>query len=155
MYYSKKQFSTKDVGDIPYLIPLLPQFTIHKFQNDVELSTNGGTANLASQEANSSGSSFWNVNSSSLSTNPVIAKIDKIEKLIINGKVTLVDDEGKPLEKDVYSGDYNMEWNDSYENGDYEYDPYDDDMYKGEDIPDKLQAIWDNLDIKVRGRKKK
>ncbi|GJW43821.1 reverse transcriptase domain-containing protein [Tanacetum coccineum] len=43
----------------------------------------------------------------------------------------------------------------SYENGDYDYDPYDDDMYEGQEIPDKLQAICDNLDIKVRGRKKK
>ncbi|GJT88539.1 hypothetical protein Tco_1070256 [Tanacetum coccineum] len=51
------------------------------------------------QEANSSGSSFWNVNSSSPSTTPIIEKIDKIEKLIIDGKVTLVDDEVKPLEK--------------------------------------------------------
>ncbi|GJZ24800.1 hypothetical protein Tco_0562259 [Tanacetum coccineum] len=47
------------------------------------------------------------------------------------------------------------QWKESYENDDYEYDPYDDDMYEGQDIPDKLQAICDNLDIKVRGRKKK
>ncbi|GJW59665.1 hypothetical protein Tco_0109000 [Tanacetum coccineum] len=40
-----------------------------------------------------------NVNSSSPSTTPIIKKIDKIEKLIIDGKVTLVDDEGKSLEK--------------------------------------------------------
>ncbi|GJV75613.1 ribonuclease H-like domain-containing protein [Tanacetum coccineum] len=43
------------------------------------------------------------------------------------------------------------QWKESYENDDYEYDPYDDDMYEGQDIPDKLQAICDNLDIKVRG----
>ncbi|GJZ43201.1 hypothetical protein Tco_0590456, partial [Tanacetum coccineum] len=43
-----------------------------------------------------------------------------------------------------------------YENDDYDFDPYDDDdMYEGQDIPDKIQAICDNLDIKVRGRKKK
>ncbi|GKE21069.1 putative reverse transcriptase domain-containing protein, partial [Tanacetum coccineum] len=118
-----------------------------------------------------------------LVTTLVIEKIDKIEKLIIDGKVTLVNNEGKPLEKVDYSGDYDSEdevasidnemasflankdgygtqslleqWNESYENGDYEYNPYDDDMYKGQDIIDKLQAICDNLDIKVRGRKKK
>ncbi|GKB06743.1 hypothetical protein Tco_0834976, partial [Tanacetum coccineum] len=129
------------------------------------------------KEVHSSGSSFWNVNYSSPSTTPVIKKIDKIEKLIINGKVTLVDDEGKPLEKVDYSGDYDSEdefasvdnemasflakkdgygtqslleqWKVSYENGDYKYDPYDDDMYEGLDIPDKLQAICDNLDIKT------
>ncbi|GJT02624.1 probable arabinosyltransferase ARAD1 [Tanacetum coccineum] len=78
-------------------------------ENDVVLGTNGGTSNLASQEVNSSGSSFWNVNSSSPSTTSIIEKIDKIEKLIIDGKVTLVDDEGKPLEKVESSGDYDSE----------------------------------------------
>ncbi|GJV77736.1 hypothetical protein Tco_1509320 [Tanacetum coccineum] len=152
-------------------------------ENDVQLGTNGGTSNLASQEANSSGSSFWNVDSSSPSTTPIIEKIDKIKKLIIDGKVTLVDDKGKPLEKVDYSGDYDSEdevasvdnemtsflakkdgygtqslleqWKESYENDDYEYDPYDDDMYEGQKIPEKIQAICDNLDIRVRGRRKK
>ncbi|GKA90969.1 hypothetical protein Tco_0812839 [Tanacetum coccineum] len=106
--------------------------------------------------ANSSGSSFWNVDSDSPSTTPIIEKIDKIEKLIIDGRVTLVDDEGKPLEKDGYGTQSLLEqWKGSYENDDYEYDPYDDDMYEGQEIPDKLQAICDNLDITVRGRRKK
>ncbi|GJX63385.1 retrotransposon protein, putative, ty1-copia subclass, partial [Tanacetum coccineum] len=47
------------------------------------------------------------------------------------------------------------QWKESYGNEDYDYDPYDDDMYEGHDIPDKIQDICDNLDIKVRGRKKK
>ncbi|GJX32428.1 nucleotide-diphospho-sugar transferase [Tanacetum coccineum] len=34
-------------------------------------------------------------------------------------------------------------------------DPYDDDMYEDEDLSHELQAICDNLDIRVRGRKKK
>ncbi|GKC13796.1 retrotransposon protein, putative, unclassified [Tanacetum coccineum] len=59
------------------------------------------------KEANSSGSSFWNVNSPS--TNPIIEKIDKIKKIIIDGKVILVDDEGKPLEKVECLGDYDSE----------------------------------------------
>ncbi|GJX20162.1 retrotransposon protein, putative, unclassified, partial [Tanacetum coccineum] len=67
--------------------------------NDVELGINGGTSNFASQGANSSGSLFGNVNSSSPSTTHVIEKIGKIEKLIIDRKVILVDDEGKPLER--------------------------------------------------------
>lgn len=33
------------------------------------------------------------------STTPIVEKISKIEKLIIEGKVTLVDDDGKPLKK--------------------------------------------------------
>ncbi|GJT23767.1 putative reverse transcriptase domain-containing protein [Tanacetum coccineum] len=135
------------------------------------------------KEANSSGSSFSNVNSSSSSTTLIIKKIDKIEKLIIDGKVTLMDDEVKPLEKVESSRDYDNEdevalvdnemasflarkdgygtnslleqWKESYENDDYDYDPYDDDMYEGQEIPDKLQSICDNLDIKVRGCKKK
>ncbi|GJY56452.1 hypothetical protein Tco_0455567 [Tanacetum coccineum] len=47
------------------------------------------------------------------------------------------------------------QWKDSYDNGDYDDDPHDDDMYEGQKIIDKLQAICDNLDIKVRRRRKK
>ncbi|GJV88140.1 hypothetical protein Tco_1532078 [Tanacetum coccineum] len=39
-------------------------------------------------------------------TTPIINKIRKLEKLIIDEKVTLVDDDGKPLEKVDYPGDY-------------------------------------------------
>nr|GEZ91119.1 hypothetical protein [Tanacetum cinerariifolium] len=60
-------------------------------------------------EVNSSGSSFWSVESISTSTIPIIEKIDKTEKLIIDGKVTLVDDEGKPLEKVDYLDDHDSE----------------------------------------------
>nr|GEZ04174.1 RNA-directed DNA polymerase, eukaryota [Tanacetum cinerariifolium] len=108
-------------------------------KNDVELGTNGGTSNLASQEANSIGSLFWNVDSSSPSTTLIIEKNDKIEKLIIDGKVTLVDDEGKTVEMVDYSS-LLEQWKESYENDDYEYDPYDDDMYEGQEIPEKLQV---------------
>ncbi|GJR99873.1 putative reverse transcriptase domain-containing protein [Tanacetum coccineum] len=129
-------------------------------------SANTRTSNLASQKANSTVSSFWNVDFSSPSTTPIIKKIDKIEKLIIDGQATLVDNEGKPLEKVESSGDYDSEdevasvdneivsflarkdgygtnslleqWKESYENGDYDYDPYDDDMYEGLEIPVKL-----------------
>nr|GEY35487.1 putative ribonuclease H-like domain-containing protein [Tanacetum cinerariifolium] len=41
------------------------------------------------------------------------------------------------------------QWSDSYENNDYDEDPYDDDMYESQDLPDKLQDICDNLDIKL------
>ncbi|GJS08043.1 hypothetical protein Tco_0364839, partial [Tanacetum coccineum] len=59
--------------------------------------------------------------------------------------------------KDVCDGTNSLleQWKDSYGNGDYDYDPYDDDIYEGYDIPDKIQDICDNLEIKVRGRKKK
>ncbi|GJT46468.1 RNA-directed DNA polymerase, eukaryota, reverse transcriptase zinc-binding domain protein [Tanacetum coccineum] len=47
------------------------------------------------------------------------------------------------------------QWRKTYENADYDYDPYVDDMYEGLEIPHNIQSIYDNLDIKVRGRKKK
>ncbi|GJY72848.1 retrotransposon protein, putative, unclassified [Tanacetum coccineum] len=160
-----------------------PFDVLNSVENVVKFGTNGGTSNLASQETNSSGSSFWNMDASSPSTTLVIEKIDKIEKLIIEGKITLVDDDGKPLEKFASFGDYDSEdevasvdndmakflakedgygtqslleqWTKSYENGNYGYDPYNDDMYEGQDIPEKLQAICDNLDITVRDRRNK
>ncbi|GKA62889.1 retrovirus-related pol polyprotein from transposon TNT 1-94 [Tanacetum coccineum] len=161
-----------------------PFDVLNSIENGVYLGNNGGTSNMASKEANSSGSLFWNVKSGSTSTTPIVEKINKMERLIIDGKVTLVDDEGKPLTKVDSSGDHDSEdevasvdndmtnflaskkvdygtnslleqWKESYLNGDYDFDPYDDDMYGGQDIPDKIQDICDNLDIKVRGRKKK
>ncbi|GJW41891.1 hypothetical protein Tco_0070690 [Tanacetum coccineum] len=39
------------------------------------------------------------------------------------------------------------QWRDTYENVDYDYDPYDDDMYEGHEISDKIQSICDSLDI--------
>ncbi|GKF06703.1 hypothetical protein Tco_0037371, partial [Tanacetum coccineum] len=100
------------------------------------------------------------------------------------GKATIVDDEGKPLTKvdslgdhdsvdEVASVDNDManflalkkvgycinslleQWKETYEKDNYDFKPYDNDMYEGQDIPNKIQAICDNLDIKVRGHKKK
>ncbi|GKD64207.1 hypothetical protein Tco_1306315, partial [Tanacetum coccineum] len=54
--------------------------------------------------------------------------------------------------KDSYGTQSLLEqWKESHELDDYEYDPYDDDMYKGQEIPEMLQAFCDNLVIKVRG----
>ncbi|GKB15757.1 hypothetical protein Tco_0849680 [Tanacetum coccineum] len=78
-----------------------------------------------------------------------------MEKLIIEGKVTFVDDEGKHLKNVDYSGDHDSE---------DEVASVDNDMTNflastkdgyGQDIPDKIQHICDNFDITVRGRKKK
>ncbi|GJZ34744.1 ATPase, F1/V1/A1 complex, alpha/beta subunit [Tanacetum coccineum] len=114
-----------------------PFDVLNSVENDVDLGTIGGTSIMASKKANSSGSSFWNVESSSTSTTPIVEKIDKIERLIIKGRLPL--------------------WmlRESYVNGDYDFNPYEDDMYEGQDIPDKIQDICDNFDITVRGRKKK
>ncbi|GKE73283.1 hypothetical protein Tco_1535324 [Tanacetum coccineum] len=46
------------------------------------------------------------------------------------------------------------QWRDSYPNND-DYDPYKDDMYENHDLSEHLQSICDDLDITVRGRKKK
>ncbi|GJU30536.1 hypothetical protein Tco_1174125 [Tanacetum coccineum] len=152
--------------------------------NNVNTSSNKKKDVEPTIKVNSSGSSFWNVESSSTSTTSIVEKIDKMERLIIDGKLTLLDDKGKPLKKVDSSGDYDSEdevasvdnekenflalnkfgygthslleqWTDSYVNGYYDFDPYDDDMYEGQDILDKIQDICDNFDIKVRGRRKK
>ncbi|GJW47245.1 hypothetical protein Tco_0078891 [Tanacetum coccineum] len=47
--------------------------------------------------------------SSSTSTIPIVEKIDKIKRLIIDGKVTLLDDASKPLAKVDSSGDHDSE----------------------------------------------
>nr|GEZ03770.1 hypothetical protein [Tanacetum cinerariifolium] len=155
-----------------------PFDVLNSVENDVDLSTNTRTSNLASKEANSSGSLFWNVGSSSTSTTPtVVEKNDNLEKPIIDEKIILVDDEGKPLKKVDYSGDHDSEdevqpvdnemvnflaskrnghgtdsllehWRETYRNADYYYDRYDD-MYEGKEIPDNIQSICDKLDIKL------
>ncbi|GKA87942.1 retrotransposon protein, putative, ty1-copia subclass [Tanacetum coccineum] len=130
-----------------------PFDVLNSVNNDVDLGTNGGTSNLAI-------------------------------RLILDGTATLVDDEGKSLTRVDSLGDHDSEdevasvdndmakflaskdvgygtnsllqqWKESYGNGEYDYDLYDDDMYEGQDRPDKIQDICDNLDIKVCGRKKK
>ncbi|GJV95270.1 hypothetical protein Tco_1546847 [Tanacetum coccineum] len=96
------------------------------------------------------------------SSTPIVDKINRIEKHLMGGKCVLVGDDSKPLEKvdsmvDHDNDDESLleQWNESYENADYDYDPYDNDMYEGQDIPDNLHAIADKLNIKVRGRNKK
>nr|GEV38983.1 hypothetical protein [Tanacetum cinerariifolium] len=123
------------------------------------------------------------VDNSSSGTTPIIEKIKKFEYLLTIGQAILVDKDDNPLKKvefseeddsedEVASVDNDMarsmtyergfgtqslleQWRDSYGNGDYDDDPYDDDMYEGHDLSHELQAICDNLDIRVRGCKKK
>ncbi|GKE00296.1 hypothetical protein Tco_1388279, partial [Tanacetum coccineum] len=104
--------------------------------------------------------------------------------VLVSPEVTFVDDEGKPLAKVDSSDDHDSEddissvdkeienflvskkvgygtdnllekWRENYKNDDYDFDPYDDDMYEGLDTLDKIQDTYDILDIKFRGRKKK
>nr|GEX90555.1 putative reverse transcriptase domain-containing protein [Tanacetum cinerariifolium] len=60
--------------------------------------------------------------------------IDKFKRQLIEGKLLLVDDDGKPLPKKERKQDD-------------DYDPYDDDLYDSHDMSDNLQAIYDELDI--------
>ncbi|GKA48194.1 hypothetical protein Tco_0741152 [Tanacetum coccineum] len=55
------------------------------------------------------GSKSTNIFSQRRYKKKVIEKIDKMEKLIIEGKVTFVDDEGKHLKNVDYSGDHDSE----------------------------------------------
>ncbi|GJY71356.1 RNA-directed DNA polymerase, eukaryota, reverse transcriptase zinc-binding domain protein [Tanacetum coccineum] len=161
-----------------------PFEVLNSVDNDVELGTNEGTTNLVNNGANSSGSSFMNVKNSSTSNTPIIDKIRKFEDLLISGQAILVNEADNSLKKVECLGDYDSEdevasvdndvarfmalervgfdtqslleqWRDSYGNGDYDEDPYDADMYEGQDLSQEIQAICDNLDIRIRCRKKK
>ncbi|GJX57707.1 RNA-directed DNA polymerase, eukaryota, reverse transcriptase zinc-binding domain protein [Tanacetum coccineum] len=127
--------------------------------NDVESGTNRGTPNLVNNGATSSRSSFMSVDNSSSSTIPNIDKIEKFEDFLTNGQAILVDKTGNSLKKVQFLGFGTQslleQWRDSYGNCNYDDDPYDDKMYEGHDLSHELQAICNNLDICVRGRKKK
>ncbi|GJR11627.1 copia protein [Tanacetum coccineum] len=80
--------------------------------------------------------------------------------LLMDGQAILVDEAGNPLKKVEYPGDYDSEDEIASAHNDmtrsmaserYDEDPYDDDMYEGQDIPQEIQAICNNLDIRVRG----
>nr|GEU78167.1 hypothetical protein [Tanacetum cinerariifolium] len=116
---------------------------LNSVDNDVELGTNGDL-HMANQEANYSRSSFWNVESSS-PRKPVRKDDNDNEE-----DVASVDNKmANFLAKDDGYGTQSLleQW--KYSHDDYEYVPYDDDLYDG---PEMLQAFCDNLDIRVRGR---
>ncbi|GJS25734.1 hypothetical protein Tco_0486354 [Tanacetum coccineum] len=114
----------------------------------------------------------------------IVERINVLEKYILECKLVHVDDDGKPLEKvdypDNLGSDDEVEPVDNEitiflasklmgvgyglkslleqwrgNEMDDEYDLYEDDMYEGQNFPNNIQAICDNLDIRVRGRKKK
>ncbi|GJZ33553.1 ribonuclease H-like domain, reverse transcriptase, RNA-dependent DNA polymerase [Tanacetum coccineum] len=77
--------------------------------NDVEMGTNEGTSNLDKNGANSSRSSFWNLENSSTSTTPIKDKFGKFENLIIDGQAIRVDEADNPLKKVEYLDDHDSE----------------------------------------------
>ncbi|GKA46101.1 hypothetical protein Tco_0738897 [Tanacetum coccineum] len=148
----------KDVKPTTEVSNSKPFDVLNSVENDVDLGTNGGTSNLASKKVNSNGSSFWNVKSSNNEGKP-LTKVDSSGDHDSDDEVASTDNDMANFlasTKVGYGTNSLMEqWKESYEYDDYDFDPYDDDMYEGHDIPDKIQAICDNLDIKVQGRKKK
>ncbi|GJS38888.1 hypothetical protein Tco_0563931 [Tanacetum coccineum] len=148
--------------------------------DDDDLGTNEG-------DSKSAGKGSLHVAHGSSSNTPIIDKIDKLERQILNGKLMFVDDDGNPLvptgnvdcdsESEVevvFDKTENLMVSTSFKGGsdrgydtnslleqwretkrDDDYDPYDEDLYESNDMSDQLQAICDDLDITVRGRKKK
>ncbi|GKB27432.1 hypothetical protein Tco_0866833 [Tanacetum coccineum] len=68
----------------------------------------------------------------------IVDKIKFLEKQILEGKLVLVDDDGKLLEKGVEYGPKSLleQWRES--NIENDYDPYDDDMHESQEIPDNI-----------------
>ncbi|GJR64395.1 hypothetical protein Tco_0010460 [Tanacetum coccineum] len=79
-----------------------PFDVLNSVENNVNLGINDGSPNLTSRKANNSGFLSGNVESSSTSNIPMVEKIDKMERLIIEGKVTLEDDEGQDIPDKIH-----------------------------------------------------
>ncbi|GJW53646.1 hypothetical protein Tco_0097731 [Tanacetum coccineum] len=143
----------KDVEHTKEVSNSNPFNVLNSVENDVDLGTNGGTLNLASKKANSSGFSFWNMKSS----RKPLENIDSSNDHNSEDEVESVDNKMASFlaSKKVGYGTNSLlkQWKETYENADYDHDPYDDDMYESQEIPDMISSICDNLDIKVRRRK--
>ncbi|GJV07284.1 retrotransposon protein, putative, ty1-copia subclass [Tanacetum coccineum] len=101
-------------------------------------------------------------------TTLIIEKIGKFKDFLSSGQAILVDKDDNPLKKVEFSGEYESEdevasddndmdcsmayekvgfdtqslleqWMNSYGNGEYDDDPYNDDMYEGQDLSHELQ----------------
>ncbi|GJS07368.1 hypothetical protein Tco_0364164 [Tanacetum coccineum] len=155
---------------------LNPFEVLTSVDNDVDLGTNGGISNSADKGTN-------NVSSSNTLIGEKIDKIERQiyegklkvvdddgNPLVLTGimesdsEVEVVFDKTANLrismsDKDGSDKGYGTnslleQWRDSYPDID-DYDPYDDDMYENHDMSEHLHSICDDLDIMVRGRKKK
>nr|GEY51398.1 hypothetical protein [Tanacetum cinerariifolium] len=154
-----------------------PFDALNSIENDDDLGTNGGISMLA-------GKGSLNVAHGSSSNTHIVDKIDKLSRQILDDKLMFVDDDENPLvpmgnvdsESDVevvFNETTNLialtnfkggsdrcygtnslleQWNETKRD---DYVPYDDDLYKSHYMSDHLQAICDDLDITVHGRKKK
>nr|GEU50457.1 hypothetical protein [Tanacetum cinerariifolium] len=139
-----------------------PFDVLNSVDKDVEFGTNEGTTNLVKNRATSSGSSFMNIdNDGEFACNTPIVPTGIMES---DSEVEVVFDEianlristsGKDISDKGYGTNNLLEqWRDSYPDND-DYDSYDDDMYENHNLSKNLQSICDDLDITIRGRKKK
>ncbi|GKC95947.1 hypothetical protein Tco_1161389, partial [Tanacetum coccineum] len=75
------------------------------------------------------------------------------EELLTSGQAILVDEAGNLLKKVKFSDDYDSKDevasvdNDMARSLASKWDSYDNDMYEGQDLPQEIQTICDNLDI--------
>ncbi|GJS65860.1 zinc knuckle CX2CX4HX4C containing protein [Tanacetum coccineum] len=155
-----------------------PFGNLNSNENDDDLGSNGGNSKLA-------GNGSLNVAHGSSINTPIIDKIDKLERQMLDGKLMFMDDDGNPL---VPTGNVNSESEvevvfdetanlmalKSFKRGsdkgygtnslleewretkqDDDYDPYDNDLYESHDMSSHLHAICDDFHIMVRGWKKK
>ncbi|GKD15957.1 hypothetical protein Tco_1205115, partial [Tanacetum coccineum] len=137
---------------------LNPFDAANSVENDDDLGTNRGNYKFDDKGSESL---------SSPTNTPIVIRINNLERQIRDGKLALMDDDGKPLKKVLWhhrvlkSGSESgygtksllEQWRET--NMDDEYDPYDDDLYDGHDMSENLQAICDDWGIKVHGRTKK
>ncbi|GJS51426.1 stigma-specific STIG1 family protein [Tanacetum coccineum] len=102
------------------------------------------TANTSGNKKKGLDPTKGNVETSSTSTTPIVDKIGKLKKLIVDGKVTLVDDDGKPLKKVNYPGDHDSE---------HEVESVDNDMARSmasKGVVLALKVCWKNGGILMR-----
>ncbi|GKC06914.1 hypothetical protein Tco_0998524, partial [Tanacetum coccineum] len=139
-----------------------PFDVLNSVDNNVEFGTNGGTTNLVNNGATSSGSSFMNIDNDGEFANntPIVptgtVKSDSEVEVVFDETANIrISTSGKDGSDKGYCTNSLLEqWRDSYPDNN-DYDPYDDDMYENHDLSDHLQSICDDLDITVRGKKKK
>ncbi|GJU05333.1 hypothetical protein Tco_1121763, partial [Tanacetum coccineum] len=154
-----------------------PFYVLNLVDNDVEFGTNGGTSNLGNNEANdgefasntpigekidkierqiSEGKLRLLDNDGNLLVPTGIVKSDSEVEVVFDETANLMIPTSAKDRSDKGYGTNSLleQWRDSYPHND-DYDPYDDDMYENHDLSEHLQSICDDLDITVRGRKKK
>ncbi|GJV62119.1 hypothetical protein Tco_1468219 [Tanacetum coccineum] len=132
-----------------------PFDVLNSVDNDVEFGTNGETTNLVNNEATSSKLRLLDNDENPLVPTGIMESDSEVELVFDETANLRISTSGKDESDKGYGTNTLLEqWRDSYPDND-DYDPYDDDMYENHDLSEHLQSICDDLDITVRGRKKK